>query len=137
MKDKIILNLLIFVGGGIGALTRYILTIFTDDYLKDLSPSMTIAFLHTADILSAILIGLFIFICEHYKINNTKILAFIKTGFLGGLSSFAILTIIYANTHNYALSFIAIVFELTIFIVFTIISYYLIKSLYNITKELK
>lgn len=135
MKEKIILNLLVFIGGGLGALTRYILTLFTDGYLKDLSPSMTIAFLHTADILSAILIGIFIFMCEHYEITNAKILALIKTGFLGGLSSFSILTIIYADTQNYALSFLAIVLEITIFIIITIISYYLIKSIYNLKKN--
>lgn len=108
-------SLCIFIGGGLGATLRFLLSFLNKDF-NNLLP-LTLNFMHLADIISCSLIGIITAIMLFKKPPFNHFYDFISTGFLGGLSSFSVLTVFLAHREDYLNSFIFVIFELLLYIV--------------------
>ena len=77
--------LVVFLGGGIGALFRYIISKLTPLVYNGQMPLSTII----ANILSCLIMGLFLFVYTESKIINPNLKLFLLVGICGGLSTFS------------------------------------------------
>ena len=77
--------LVVFLGGGIGALFRYVISKLTPLVYNGQMPLSTII----ANILSCLIMGLFLFVYTESKIINPNLKLFLLVGICGGLSTFS------------------------------------------------
>ena len=77
--------LVVFLGGGMGALFRYIISKLTPLVYNGQMPLSTII----ANILSCLIMGLFLFVYTESKIINPNLKLFLLVGICGGLSTFS------------------------------------------------
>lgn len=77
--------LVVFLGGGMGALLRYIISKLTPLVYNGQMPLSTII----ANILSCLIMGLFLFVYTESKIINPNLKLFLLVGICGGLSTFS------------------------------------------------
>ena len=77
--------LVVFVGGGIGAVLRYLISKATLLVYSGQFPLATII----ANVFSCLIMVLFLYIFSHMKINNPNLKLFFLLGICGGLSTFS------------------------------------------------
>ena len=77
--------LVVFIGGGIGAVLRYVISQITLLVYNGQMPLATII----ANIFSCIIMGLFLFLFSESKIINPNFKIFLLVGICGGLSTFS------------------------------------------------
>ncbi len=77
--------LIVFIGGGLGSLSRYGLTKFATSYFA--SSQVYCTFL--SNFLATFLLGLFLFVLPDKILFNSPWKLFIVTGFCGGFSTFS------------------------------------------------
>lgn len=75
----------IFVGGGLGSVTRFGISKFITSDFKNINPIGTL----TANVISTILLGLILFITTEKFIISPNIKALLIVGFCGGFSTFS------------------------------------------------
>jgi CrcB protein len=78
------LALMVFLGGGLGSLARYGLSMGLQSYKPSNFPMATLA----ANVLSCLILGLAVGYFAD-KINSSELKAFIVIGFCGGFSTFS------------------------------------------------
>lgn len=104
-----------FIGGALGSLTRFLL---------DTNNFILFNHLSLSNIISCSLVGV-IFALDFKGKNSTFCKSFIQTGFLGGLSSFTILSSL-SSTHS---NIYALIFLFCSLILFIIIGFIVAKAL--------
>mgnify|MGYP000879143019 FL=1 len=77
--------LVVFVGGGIGAVLRYLISKATLLLYSGQFPLATII----ANVFSCLIMVLFLYIFSYTKINNPNLKLFFLLGICGGLSTFS------------------------------------------------
>lgn len=77
--------LLIFVGGGLGSLTRFSLGKLIQENIDKTFPLGTLG----VNILASIILGIFVGMVEVKSLTNPNYKAFIAIGFCGGFSTFS------------------------------------------------
>jgi len=77
--------LIIFLGGGIGSVLRYLISIFTGKIIHFNFPLATL----TSNMLSCIILGLTIYFTHDKLQPSSFVKYFILIGFCGGLSTFS------------------------------------------------
>lgn len=77
--------LLIFVGGGLGSLTRFSLGKLIQENINKSFPFGTLG----VNILASIILGIFVGMVEVKSLTNPNYKAFIAIGFCGGFSTFS------------------------------------------------
>lgn len=75
----------IFIGGGLGSITRYMIARLTTSGFQHINPLGTL----TANIISTLLLGLFIFYGAQKGLLSDTMKAFLVVGFCGGFSTFS------------------------------------------------
>ncbi|HCQ29766.1 MAG TPA: fluoride efflux transporter CrcB [Flavobacteriales bacterium] len=76
--------LFIFLGGGLGSITRYSISIALIKYAKHFPWGTFIS-----NLLASILLAIFLIIIESKEITNNALRLFLITGFCGGFSTFS------------------------------------------------
>jgi fluoride exporter len=75
----------VFLGGGIGAVLRYLISKFILIFYKGYFPLSTLL----SNILSCLIVGLFLTILSDSKVINSNTKIFVLIGICGGLSTFS------------------------------------------------
>ena len=120
--------LLVFIGGGLGSVLRYILS-------KQLNPVFENFFLGTVtvNIVGSLLIGFFIGMELRYLLNKPYLL-FLVTGFCGGFttfSTFALENYLFIKEGQFTSVLLNIALSLILGIISVVLGFYLAKQLYN------
>jgi fluoride exporter len=77
--------LLIFIGGGLGSLTRFSLSKFIQENMDKTFPFGTLG----VNVLASIVLGIFVGMVEVKSLSNPNYKALIAIGFCGGFSTFS------------------------------------------------
>jgi fluoride exporter len=77
--------MLIFIGGGLGSLTRFSLSKFIQENIDKTFPFGTLG----VNILASIVLGIFVGMVEVKSLTNPNYKALIAIGFCGGFSTFS------------------------------------------------
>ena len=77
--------LLIFIGGGLGSLTRFSLSKFIQENIDKTFPFGTLG----VNVLASIILGIFVGMVEIKSLANPNYKALIAIGFCGGFSTFS------------------------------------------------
>jgi fluoride exporter len=77
--------LLIFIGGGLGSLTRFSFSKFIQENIDKTFPFDTLS----VNILASIILGIFVGMVEVKSLTNPNYKALIAIGFCGGFSTFS------------------------------------------------
>jgi CrcB protein len=77
--------LAIFIGGGIGSVTRFGISKLITSGFREINPLGTL----TANIISAIILGVLLYLSTDKFIMSSNIKAFLIIGFCGGFSTFS------------------------------------------------
>ena len=120
--------LLVFIGGGLGSVLRYILS-------KQLNPVFENFFLGTVtvNIVGSLLIGFFIGMELRYLLNKPYLLLLV-TGFCGGFttfSTFALENYLFIKEGQFTSVLLNIALSLILGIISVVLGFYLAKQLYN------
>jgi len=75
----------IFIGGGLGSVTRFGISKFVTSDFKEINPVGTL----TANIISTLILGVILFITAEKFIISPTIKALLIVGFCGGFSTFS------------------------------------------------
>ena len=78
-------SLLIFIGGGLGSLTRFSLSKFIQEHIDKTFPFGTLS----VNVLASIILGIFVGLVEAKSLTNLNYKALIAIGFCGGFSTFS------------------------------------------------
>ena len=78
-------SLLIFIGGGLGSLTRFSLSKFIQEHIDKTFPFGTLS----VNVLASIILGIFVGMVEVKSLTNPNYKALIAIGFCGGFSTFS------------------------------------------------
>ena len=77
--------LLIFIGGGLGSLTRFSISKFIQENIEKTFPFGTLG----VNVLASIVLGIFVGMVEVKSLTNPNYKALIAIGFCGGFSTFS------------------------------------------------
>lgn len=77
--------LLIFIGGGLGSLTRFLIGKFIQENIDKTFPFGTLS----VNVLASIILGIFVGMVEVKSLTNPNYKALIAIGFCGGFSTFS------------------------------------------------
>lgn len=77
--------LLIFIGGGLGSLTRFSLSKFIQENIDKSFPFGTLG----VNVVASVILGIFVGMVEEKTLANPNYKALIATGFCGGFSTFS------------------------------------------------
>ncbi len=77
--------LLIFIGGGLGSLTRFLLSKFIQENIDKSFPFGTLG----VNVLASIVLGIFVGMVDIKSLTNPNYKALIAIGFCGGFSTFS------------------------------------------------
>lgn len=75
----------IFIGGGLGSVTRFGVSSFITSNFKEINPVGTI----TANVISTLLLGVILFLSTDKFILSPTVKTFLIIGFCGGFSTFS------------------------------------------------
>jgi len=75
----------IFIGGGLGSLTRFGVSRLITSNFQSINPVATLV----ANVLSTLLLGVLIFLATEKSVFNTSMKGFLMIGFCGGFSTFS------------------------------------------------
>lgn len=93
----------VFLGGGLGAVCRYIITTFTIAQFGASLPVSTLVVNTFGSFFMGLVLGLLLPIAHHLHLLPESVRLLITVGFLGGLSTFSALTVetlaLYRNGH--------------------------------------
>ena len=117
----------IFLGGGFGALTRYLII----DQISKLSPNSFPYGTMLVNILGALLIGVIYYLLMSKIIINEQLKVFITIGFLGGFTTFSSFNLDFFRLIETGNMFLAIMYALATFLT-TILAFYIGYSLSKI-----
>ena len=117
----------IFLGGGFGALSRYLII----DQISKLGPSSFPYGTMLVNILGALLIGAIYYLLISKVIINEQLKVFITIGFLGGFTTFSSFNLDFFKLIESGNMFLAIMYALFTFLT-TIVAFYIGYSLSRI-----
>ena len=117
----------IFLGGGFGALTRYLIM----DQINKLGPNSFPYGTMLVNILGALLIGVIYYLLMSKIIINEQLKVFITIGFLGGFTTFSSFNLDFFRLIETGNMFLAIMYALATFLT-TILAFYIGYSLSKI-----
>jgi len=117
----------IFLGGGFGALTRYLII----DQISKLGPNSFPYGTMLVNILGALLIGVIYYLLMSKIIINEQLKLFITIGFLGGFTTFSSFNLDFFRLIETGNMFLAIMYALATFLT-TILAFYIGYSLSKI-----
>ncbi len=75
----------IFIGGGLGSVTRFGISKFVTSDFKEINPVGTL----TANVISTLILGVILFVTTEKLIVSSTIKALLIVGFCGGFSTFS------------------------------------------------
>ena len=117
----------IFVGGGCGALSRYLIIDQINKLSSNSFPYGTIL----VNVLGAFLIGIIYYLLISKIIINEQLKLFITIGFLGGFTTFSSFNLDFFKLIESGSIFLAIIYALSSFLI-TIVAFYIGYSLTKI-----
>ena len=117
----------IFLGGGFGALTRYLII----DQINKFGPNSFPYGTMLVNILGALLIGVIYYLLMSKIIINEQLKVFITIGFLGGFTTFSSFNLDFFRLIETGNMFLAIMYALATFLT-TILAFYIGYSLSKI-----
>tara|TARA_B100000686_G_scaffold306831_1_gene346541 strand:- start:329 stop:706 length:378 start_codon:yes stop_codon:yes gene_type:complete len=117
----------IFLGGGFGALSRYLII----DQISKLGPSSFPYGTMLVNILGALLIGSIYYLLISKAIINEQLKVFITIGFLGGFTTFSSFNLDFFKLIESGNMFLAMMYALFTFLT-TIVAFYIGYSLSRI-----
>ncbi len=94
----------VFIGGGLGSLSRLVLTSLTSSNFKNINPQGTLL----ANISATLILGVAVYFFGQKGALSAPLRAFLITGFCGGFSTFSTFsyeTYELLRTHNYWYAF--------------------------------
>ncbi len=75
----------VFIGGGLGSVARYALSIWVRSVWQGINPLATLL----ANLMATLLLGVFVFFLHQKQMNDLSWKLLIVTGFCGGFSTFS------------------------------------------------
>ena len=117
----------IFLGGGCGALSRYLIIDQINKLSSNSFPYGTIL----VNVLGAFLIGIIYYLLISKIIFNEQLKVFITIGFLGGFTTFSSFNLDFFKLIESGSIFLAIIYALSSFLI-TIVAFYIGYSLTKI-----